>query len=76
MNEVPNDGLIRLLGPFNIEKLFLTSPKALAEILAQKPYETVKPPLARAFIKSIMGDGILHAEGEDHRVRPSIPMQE
>ncbi|KAL8820002.1 MAG: hypothetical protein Q9223_001673 [Gallowayella weberi] len=43
INEIPNDGLIRYLNVFNEERLLITDPKALAEVLTIKSYDFVKP---------------------------------
>lgn len=66
--EVPNDGMIRYTGLFNIERVFLTSPKALSEILVQRPYDFVKPGRIQQTIGRILGIGILFAEGNEHKV--------
>ena len=69
INSIPNNGLIRYLGPFNQERLLLTSPKALAEVLVTKNYEFVKPKAIRFSIGRILGIGILLAEGDEHKVQ-------
>ena len=67
VNEVPNDGLIRYLHLFNRERLLLTSPKALAEVLTTNSYDFVKPRLLREGAGAILGSGILFAEGDEHK---------
>jgi hypothetical protein len=69
INEVPNDGLIHYFHYGNQSRLMLTSPKAIAEVLVQKSYDFVKPSLVRAGIGSILGVGVLLAEGDEHKVR-------
>jgi cytochrome P450 len=69
INSIPNQGLIRYLGPFNQERLFITSPKALAEVLVTKNYEFIKPEQLRFTIGRILGVGILLAEGDEHKVQ-------
>ncbi|KAF4548105.1 Cytochrome P450-like protein 56 [Elsinoe fawcettii] len=66
-NEVPNDGLIRYLHWFNAERLLVTSPKALAEVLVTKNYDFIKPKLVREGLGRILGVGILLAEGDEHK---------
>jgi cytochrome P450 len=66
---IPNDGVIRYLGPFNQERLLVTSPKALAEVLVTKNYEFVKPSLVRYALGRILGIGILLAEGDEHKMQ-------
>ena len=69
INEVPNDGLIYYNYVFNSERLLITSPKALGEVLVEKNYEFIKPEGIRAGIAGILGVGLLLAEGEEHKVR-------
>jgi cytochrome P450 len=67
IKEVPNDGLIRYLGIFNYERLLLTTPKALSEVLTSKSYTFVKPYQAVLGLKRVLGVGVLLAEGDEHR---------
>jgi cytochrome P450 len=69
INDIPNDGLIRYLHLFNHERLMVTSPKGLAEVLVTKSYDFVKPELLRSGIGAILGIGILFAEGDEHKVQ-------
>ena len=64
MNEVSNEGLIHYRNIFNEGRILPTTPKALAEVLAQKNYEFVKPAQVRVGIGRLLGVGILLAEGE------------
>ncbi|KAJ9605327.1 hypothetical protein H2200_009984 [Cladophialophora chaetospira] len=68
-HEIPNDGLIRYLHLWNRERLLVTSPKGLAEVLTTKSYHFVKPDLLAAGIGRILGIGILLAEGDDHKMQ-------
>jgi hypothetical protein len=56
---------------FNRERLLLTSPKALAEVLTTNSYDFVKPSLLRDGVGQVLGIGILFAEGDEHKVRLS-----
>lgn len=69
INDIPNDGLIRYLHLFNHERLMVTSPKGLAEVLVTKSYDFVKPELLRSGVGAILGIGILFAEGDEHKVQ-------
>ncbi|KAL8940190.1 MAG: hypothetical protein Q9216_002941 [Gyalolechia sp. 2 TL-2023] len=69
LNEVPNDGLIRYLNIFNEERLLITSSKALMEVLTTKNYDFIKPSLVRNGLGRILGDGILLAEGDEHKTQ-------
>lgn len=71
VQEVPNDGIIRYQFAFNAERILLTSPKALAEVLVTKNYEFIKPKRLREGIGQLLGIGILLAEGEEHKVSRS-----
>jgi hypothetical protein len=66
MKEVENDGLILTRGWFHSDKLIVTSPAALAEVLVHKSYDFEKPPRAREFLKKILGDGLLMTEGDEY----------
>lgn len=68
LNKVPNDGLIRYLSIFNEERLLITNPKALMEVLATKNYDFIKPSMVRNGLGRILGYGILLAEGDQHKV--------
>ncbi|KAI0899890.1 cytochrome P450 [Annulohypoxylon nitens] len=64
---IPNDGLIRYLGPFNQERLLVTGPKALAEVLVTRNYDFQKPGTIRFGLSRLLGVGILLAEGDEHK---------
>ncbi|KAK9418467.1 hypothetical protein SUNI508_07955 [Seiridium unicorne] len=66
---VPNDGVIRYLGAFNGERLFVTGAKALAEVLVHRNYDFEKPPEIKAFLGRILGVGVLIAEGDQHKAQ-------
>lgn len=68
IRNVPNEGLIRYYMVGNLERLLLTSPKALSEVLAQKAYDFPKPEGVRQSLERITGYGVLLAEGDDHKV--------
>lgn len=69
ISTVPNDGLIRYLHWFNIERLLLTNPKTLAEVLSAKNYEFIKPPHFQTVLSRILGVGVLLAEGDEHKIQ-------
>jgi hypothetical protein len=66
---IPNDGLIRFYVIGNLERVLLTSPKALSELLVTKVYDFEKPDPVRNNLRRVTGDGILLAEGDEHKVR-------
>lgn len=69
INEIENDGLIRYRVKFNRERLFVTSPKALSEVLVQKNYDFAKPRSLRLGLGRILGVGLIVAEGEEHKMQ-------
>lgn len=68
-NSVPNHGLIRYLDFFNLERVAIVGPAALADVLVHKCYDFEKPPQLRKGISRILGLGLFLAEGEVHKVR-------
>ncbi|KAI8222278.1 Cytochrome P450 monooxygenase FUM15 [Colletotrichum sp. SAR 10_99] len=69
INTIPHEGIIRYRGLFNQERLLITSPKALAEVLVTHNYDFHKPTAVRSSIGRILGIGVLLAEGDDHKVQ-------
>ncbi|ETS87699.1 hypothetical protein PFICI_01527 [Pestalotiopsis fici W106-1] len=67
IREVPNEGIIRYLGAFNQERLFINGDKALAEVLVHRNYDFNKPPELKTFLGRILGVGVLVAEGDEHK---------
>jgi hypothetical protein len=51
-----------------MERLLITSPKALGEVLTTKSYNFVKPSQLRLGLGRILGVGLLLAEGNEHKV--------
>ncbi|EAW11332.1 cytochrome P450 [Aspergillus clavatus NRRL 1] len=65
---VPNTGLIRYYIVGNKERILLTSPKALGELLVQKVYDFPKPEMVRLSLSRVTGKhGVLLVEGEKHK---------
>ncbi|KAF1809744.1 cytochrome P450 [Eremomyces bilateralis CBS 781.70] len=67
INEIPNEGLILYHHMFNNERVLVTSPKALAEVLVAKSYTFIKPDQLRRGLGQVLGFGILLAEGDEHK---------
>jgi cytochrome P450 len=67
MDEIPNDGIIRIPGFFNQDWLFLTDPATLSEVLVHKAYDFEKPSSIRQFLRIVLGDGLIVVEGDEHR---------
>lgn len=71
---IPNDGLIYYTTVFNSERVLVTNPKALGEVLTTKNYDFIKPSQLRNGIGRVLGVGILLAEGDEHKVRRQQPV--
>lgn len=67
-NSVPNNGIIRYLDFFNLDRLAVVGPAALAEVLVHKCYDFEKPPQLRKGISRILGMGLFLSEGDVHKV--------
>ncbi|RAK73074.1 cytochrome P450 [Aspergillus fijiensis CBS 313.89] len=68
VEEIPNDGLIRYYMTGNLERLIVTSPKGLSEILVTKVYDFEKPALVRESLGRLTGQkGVLLVEGAEHK---------
>lgn len=65
---VKNEGLIRYYIVGNIERIMLTSPESLSEVLVKKTYDFPKPDGIRESLERVTGHGVLLAEGDDHKV--------
>ncbi|KAL8921051.1 MAG: hypothetical protein Q9208_005942 [Pyrenodesmia sp. 3 TL-2023] len=66
-NNVPHHGVIRYLDFFNLERVAIVSPTALAEVLVHNCYDFEKPPQLRKGISRILGSGLFLSEGEVHK---------
>lgn len=67
IESIPNDGLIRYKFIFNSERILVTSPEAISEVLVSKSYDFVKPIQLRQALGKIIGQGIILREGAEHR---------
>lgn len=67
MNTTPNDGIIHTHSFFHADRLILTNPNSIADVLVSKSYDWEKPPWTRAFLRMFLGDGLLVSEGDDHK---------
>lgn len=65
---VPNNGLIRIYLKGVRERLLVTSPQALSEILVTKASHFAKPAFVRQRLHYVTGNGLLLAEGDEHKV--------
>ncbi|KAL6703586.1 hypothetical protein ACN47E_009531 [Coniothyrium glycines] len=67
MKDTPNNGIILTRGFFHTDRLVLTSPEALADVLVYKSYDFEKPAWSRDFLRKFLGDGLLMTEGDEHK---------
>lgn len=66
---MPNEGMLRYYIVGNLERIVLTSPKALSELLVTKAYDFEKPSTVRQSLRRVVGDGLLLTEGEEHKLQ-------
>lgn len=71
INKYPNDGIIRYMHLFNAERMLITKPTLVKEVLVEKSYLFIKPKRTQSFLKRLLGDGVLIAEGDEHKVNHS-----
>jgi cytochrome P450 len=69
MNTIPHEGIIRFRGFFNQENLIVCSPAAAAEVIVTHNDRFEKPAIIRGIAGRILGNGVLLAEGEDHKMQ-------
>ncbi|KAH8179890.1 cytochrome p450 domain-containing protein [Sarocladium implicatum] len=69
METLPHDGIIRFRGLFNQDQFLVCSPAGAAEVLVTHYSAFEKPPIIRAIAGRILGEGVLFAEGEDHKTQ-------
>ncbi|KAF2848751.1 cytochrome P450 [Plenodomus tracheiphilus IPT5] len=67
IKETPNDGLILTRGLFHSNRMILSGPATIADVLVNKSYDFEKPAWARDFLRRFLGDGLLMTEGDEHR---------
>lgn len=71
-NSVQNQGLIRYYGVLHSERILVTSPEGIRDIIGNHAYAFQKPPATRTILTSILGDGLVVAEGEAHRAQKKL----
>lgn len=68
VKDTPNQGLLILGGFIGPDRLLITNASLLAELLVHRPYDFEKPSNSRSFMRHFLGDGLIFAEGDQHRV--------
>lgn len=66
VQQVPNDGIVALR-ELTDNRLLITKPSVLADLLVHRPYDFEKPANMRKFLGSLVGNGLITAEGDNHR---------
>lgn len=59
--------MILFRGFFHTDRLVLTNPASIADVLVHNNYDYEKPRGAREFLKKFLGDGLLMTEGDEHK---------
>ncbi|TKA79339.1 hypothetical protein B0A55_03459 [Friedmanniomyces simplex] len=66
--EVPNDGLIVFQGYFHaFQNLMVTTPETIMDVVNTHAADWEKPSDGRAFLRRILGNGLVVVEGNEHR---------
>ncbi len=71
MDTVPHEHFFRVLDFFNREVVILTDPKVIAQSFQADSYDYVKPLNGKKVLEAVLGNGLINAEGQDHKVRLS-----
>jgi hypothetical protein len=71
--DTPNDGILLLRSFFHTNKLLVTKPNALADIIVANAYDFQKPKRIRNFLRHVSGYGLIIVEGESHKFQWKHP---
>ncbi|KAI1776604.1 cytochrome P450 [Hypoxylon cercidicola] len=66
IQDIPNDGLVALR-EITDSRLLVTGPTVLADLLVHNSYDFEKPQNMRKFLSSVLGQGLVTTEGEEHK---------
>lgn len=70
IKKTPNNGLVRYYGIGGTQRVLLTSPDAVREVMVTKRYEFFqKPDTMNQVIRKLFGEGLLTSEGDAHRLQ-------
>lgn len=58
--------MVRYFFPFGAERLSIADDEAIKQMTVRNPYNYPKPDRARAWMRPVLGDGVLLAEGHVH----------
>ncbi|KAM0796362.1 cytochrome P450 [Usnea florida] len=65
----PNEGLLRYTGMLGADRILVTSDVGLHEVLHEKSYLLDKWDVSKRIVGPLLGDGILVAEGDRHKIQ-------
>lgn len=68
MDTVPHEHFFRVLDVFNREVVIITDPKAIAQSFQADAYDYVKSLNGKKILEAVLGNGLINAEGHDHKV--------
>jgi hypothetical protein len=68
MDSVPHEHFFRNLDFFNKEIVILTDPKAISQPYQTDAYNYVKSVNGKKIIEEVLGNGLVVAECQDHKV--------
>ncbi|KAL2840673.1 cytochrome P450 [Aspergillus pseudoustus] len=72
LTTVSNDGLITYRSILNQDRILLTCPKAIAEVLVSNTYAYTKHPNEISVIRRFLGNGLTISEGAEHRFQRKV----
>jgi len=80
IEEIPNNGLIRLNYLFGADALIPTNEAMLKAIITDNNYDFEKQPRVAKILRKILGDGLILVEGQEHKFQrkhllPSFTVQ-
>ncbi|KAJ8603584.1 hypothetical protein MRB53_042127 [Persea americana] len=67
IDDMPNDGIIRVRGMLGNEELIITSPELLKTVLSDNSYDYEKPREITDILRRLLGNGLILAEGSLHK---------
>ncbi|ORX53689.1 cytochrome P450 [Hesseltinella vesiculosa] len=62
-------GIVSYKGAWNSNRILVTDPNLVKQVLTTHSYDYIKPPATSEFLRRILGNGLLVAEGDIHRMQ-------
>lgn len=66
--EIPHNGLLEYYGILGQKRVLVTDPRAIHDMFQTHAYSYVKSPAVSKLLKSVLGEGLVVAEGDQHRL--------